>query len=72
MGMMRGDNEGKCHCTSLTCPDYRSLMLDKAMERISDRPAAITDRRSAAAFLFWVAGQLALELEDAAAEAGED
>jgi hypothetical protein len=62
----------RCHCTSTTCSDYRNLLLSKALERVSDRPAAITDRRSAAAFLYWVAGQMALELDAAVAEGGSD
>jgi hypothetical protein len=61
-----------CHCTSLACEDYRVAVLAKAVDRIADRPAAITDRRSAAAFLAWLAGQLAIGLEDAGDEAEED
>jgi hypothetical protein len=60
-----------CSCTSVECEDYRSQLLAKAMEPM-DRPAAITDRRSAAAFLYWVAGQMALELDAAMAEGEED
>jgi hypothetical protein len=59
-----------CQCTSTDCSDYRRLMLDKAMEP-SERPAAITDRRSAAAFLYWMAGQLALQLDSVEAEGEE-
>jgi hypothetical protein len=60
-----------CQCTSTDCSDYRRLLLDKAMQP-PDRPAAITDRRSAAAFLYWAAGQMALELDGAMAEGEGD
>jgi hypothetical protein len=59
-----------CSCTSVECEDYRGQLLSKAAD-MTDRPAAITDRRSAAAFIFWVASQLALELDAAAAEGDE-
>jgi hypothetical protein len=61
-----------CQCTSTDCSDYRRLMLSRALERVSERPAAITDRRSAAAFLYWVAGQMALQLDSVEAEGEGD
>jgi hypothetical protein len=60
-----------CSCTSVECEDYRGQLLAKAMEHM-DRPAAITDRRDAAAFLRWMASQLVLQLDAAAAEGEAD
>jgi hypothetical protein len=60
----------RCQCESLDCRDYRALLLDRAMQP-TDRPSAISDRRSAAQFLMFLAGELALQLDAAAAEGDE-
>ena len=52
-----------CACTSIRCQDYRRRILGEAADRITERPAAITDRRSAAQFLYFVSSQIVTALD---------
>ena len=52
-----------CACTSIRCQDYRQRILGEAADRITERPAAIVDRRSAAQFLYWVSSQIVTALD---------
>jgi hypothetical protein len=61
-----------CQCTSIRCPDYRRRILGEAADRIVERPVAITNRREASQFLYWVSGQIVTALDQVAAAADEE